>query len=422
MDAQFNWCRKIEALISLPAPKSAGFATRDSFFEARWYVDSEESVLAAAMNLSSAIVERVDAVFADMDKPQHPGAALLVIDRDEIVYLKCYGLADLETQRPITADTSFYLASVSKQFTAMAIMLLAEQGKLSFEDRLPVYFPRFPSWGTEITLRHVLHHTAGLGGYGRFFSSAETLAEWTRDLNGATNEGVLEGVMGLSGPDFPAGSQYAYCDTGYVLLAMIVAIVSGQSFADFLKANVFDPLGMKLTLVYDTSRPVLHKLAQGYIDFEKTGQFERWDYPLLTAGDGGLFSTLDDLFLWDQALNTERLVPKAALERAFTSGTINDGTPLGYGFGWYTNVFPDLRHVAHGGGLVAYNYNVFPMRHIAHGGSLVAFNNYIIRFLDSRRTIIVLTNRGPIEPVLQPGGIRGPRPRANQVAEILFSD
>jgi len=248
----------------------------------------------------------------------------------------------------------------------------------------------------------MLHHTAGLGGYGRFFSSAETLAKWTRDLNGATNEAVLEGVMGLSGPDFPAGSQYAYCDTGYVLLAMIVAIVSGQSFADFLKANVFDPLGMKLTLVYDASRPVLHKLAQGYIDIEKTGQFQRWDYPLLTTGDGGLFSTLDDLFLWDQALNTERLVPKGALEQAFTSGTTNDGTLLGYGFGWYTNSFPGLRHVA-------------------HGGMLVAYNNYIIRFLDSRRTIIVLTNRGPIEPVLQPGGIRGPRPRAHQVAEILLS-
>jgi CubicO group peptidase (beta-lactamase class C family) len=110
-----------------------------------------------------------------------------------------------------------------------------------------------------------------------------------------------------------------------VLLTLIVAIVSGQSFADFLQANVFDPLGMKHTLVYNASRPVLHKLARGY--FEENGQFQRWDYPLLTAGDGGLFSTLDDLFLWDQALNTERLVPKIALEQAFTSGTANDGTP-----------------------------------------------------------------------------------------------
>jgi CubicO group peptidase (beta-lactamase class C family) len=114
------------------------------------------------MGLSSALVEQVDGVFADMDVPQHPGAALLVIDHGERLYSKGYGLADLETQRPITADSSFYLASISKQFTAMAIMMLAEQGKLSFEDRLLAYFPQFPSWGAEITLRHMLHHTSGL--------------------------------------------------------------------------------------------------------------------------------------------------------------------------------------------------------------------------------------------------------------------
>jgi CubicO group peptidase (beta-lactamase class C family) len=198
--------------------------------------------------------------------------------------------------------------------------------------------------------------------------------------------------MDAAGLDFPVGAQHTYCGTGYVLLALIVTIVSRLSFADFLKANIFDPLGMKHTLVYDASRPALHKLAQGYVG--EKGQCHRWDYPLLTAGDGGLFSTLDDLFLWDQTLNTERLVPKAALEQAFTPGTTHDGTPLGYGFGWFTNVFPGLRHVA-------------------HGGSLVAYYNYIIRFLDTQRTIIVLTNHP---------GAPGPRVRAHQVAEILFSD
>src|SRR6476660_9652103 len=113
---------------------------------------------------------KIDAVFADMDRPLHPGAALLVIDHDEIVYKKCYGLADLETQRPITADTSFYLASISKPFTAMAIMLLAEDGRLSYEDRLQAYFPQLPSWSAEISVRHLLHHTSGLPGYMEFFS------------------------------------------------------------------------------------------------------------------------------------------------------------------------------------------------------------------------------------------------------------
>ena len=366
---------------------------------------------------SPALVERVDAVFADMDKPGHPGAGLLVIDHDEIVYRKGYGLADLETQRPITADSSFYLASISKQFTAMAIMLLAEQRKLSFEDRLPAYFPQFPPWGAEISLRHLLHHTSGLPGYIHFFSSSERIPEFTRDITGVTNEAVLERVMHLPRTDFPVGTQYAYGGTSYVLLAMIVAIVSGQSFADFLKANVFDPLGMKHTVVYDASRPARHKLAQAY--WEENGQFERWDYPLLTAGDGGLFSTLEDLFLWDQALNTECLVSKAALERAFTSGTTNDSTPVGYGFGWITNVFPYLS-AAEREQLLA--LGEAGLHHVAHGGSCVAYYNYIIRFLDSRRTIIVLTNCGPIAPAVEPHhpAIPGPRVRAHRVAEILF--
>lgn len=197
------------------------------------------------MDLSSAIVERVDTVFSDVDMPQHPGAALIVIDHDEGVYSKCYGLADLESHRPITADSSFYLASISKQFTAMAIMLLAEQGKLGYEDRLPAYFLQFPSWGVGITLRHLLHHTSGLPDYFQLFSSRERILqlfspnerirEFTRDMTGVTNEAVLERVMNVPGPHFPVGSQYAYSNTGYVLLALIAAIVSGQSFAEFLK-------------------------------------------------------------------------------------------------------------------------------------------------------------------------------------------
>jgi CubicO group peptidase (beta-lactamase class C family) len=345
------------------------------------------------MELSSSRRDLVDAVFADVNGPRHPGAALLVVDRDEIVYRKCYGAADLETRQPITPDTSFYLASIAKTFTAMAVMMLVEQRKLGFEDRLSTYIPTFPSWGEEITLRHMLHHISGLPGYQDFIER--------RDLLGfcVTNETVLKGVMQLPGPEFPAGTKYAYNDTAYTLLATIVATVCGQSFASFLKSNIFDPLGMTHTVVYDASRPARHNLVRGYM--EENGQFEFWDYPLLTVGDGGLFSTLDDLFLWDQALNTERLVPSAALERAFTSGTTDDGIEIGYGFGWHTDSFPGLRHVA-------------------HGGSLGAYNNYMIRFLDTHRTVIVLTNRGPIEPVFRPGGIRGPRPRAHQVAEICF--
>jgi CubicO group peptidase (beta-lactamase class C family) len=277
-----------------------------------------------------------------------------------------------------------------------------------------------PAWGADITIRHLLHHTSGLPHYIQFFSSSEQISEFTRDLTDATNTAVLERTMGLAAPEFPPGTQYAYSGVGYTLLALIVGIVSGQSFADFLKAEVFDPLGMKHTVVYDESRPFRHGLAHGY--WKEQGQFERCDYPMLTAGDGGLFSTLDDLFLWDQALNTERLVSKAMLERAFTSGATSDGTAVGYGFGWITNVFPYLSAAERkqldllGGA---------DLRHVVHGGSWSTYYNYIIRLLDSQRTIIVLSNRGPIAPASAPRGHKGfdgPRVRAHRVAEIVFGD
>jgi CubicO group peptidase (beta-lactamase class C family) len=369
-----------------------------------------------AMDLSSALVDRVDAVFADMEKPQHPGAALLAIDHGEIVCRKCYGLADVETQRPVTPDSSFYLASISKPFVAMAIMMLVHEGRLRYDDRLPAFFPQLPSWGGEISVRHLLHHTSGLPGYVQFFSSSAGIPEWTREINGVTNEAVLERAMNLAGPEFPAGAQYAYSGMGYVLLAMIVAAVSHQSCAGFLKARIFDPLGMKNTVAYDQSRPVRHRLAHGYL--QGKDRFERWDYPMLTVGDGGLFSTLDDLFLWDQALNTERLVSKAALEQAFTSGKTNDGTPVDYGFGWYTNVSAFVT-AAEREQLRSLGAD---LRYVAHGGGCVAYFNYIIRLLDTERTILVLTNCGPITPAseLHRGGIPSPRIRAHQVAEILF--
>jgi CubicO group peptidase (beta-lactamase class C family) len=127
-------------------------------------------------------------------------------------------------------------------------MLLAQDGRLSYEDRLPAFFRQFPSWGEAISIRHLLHHTSGLPEYVQLFSSSEGVFEWAREINGLTTEAVLQRAMDLTGPAFPVGAKFAYSGTGYVLLAMIVAIVSGQSFAEFLKARIFDPLGMKHTV------------------------------------------------------------------------------------------------------------------------------------------------------------------------------
>jgi CubicO group peptidase (beta-lactamase class C family) len=343
----------------------------------------------------SAVAQQIDAVFADMDIPSHPGAALMVIEDGAVLYQRGYGLASLEANTPITPHSSFYLASVSKQFTALAVMLLAEQGKLRYDDPLHQYFPKFPAWAAGITIRHLIHHTSGLPEYFPLFSpniETKSILEWSRDVQSVTSMAVLNRVMQEQALLSPVGEKWEYCNSGYVLLALIVEAAAAQPYAQFMRERIFAPLGMAHTLVYDETHPTPHKLAQGYVEVD--GAFQRWQYPLLTAGDGGTFSTLNDLFLWNQALHTEKLVSFAALQQAFTPGTTNDGASTHYAFGWMDNVYEGKRHVA-------------------HGGSLGAYNNYIIRFLDAPRTIIVLTN--------YPGN-PGPRIRAHQVADILFTD
>lgn len=348
------------------------------------------------MPLDPTAAGRIDALFADMGRTQHPGAALLIVEGSQRLATRCFGLADFEAGRPIAPDSAFYLASISKQFTAMGILQLAERGTLRLDDRLHDYFPQFPAWGARITLRHLLHQTSGIPDYFALFLPDKAAApnvvaaDITRHMNGLTNETVLDRVIRVPRPDFPPGSQHAYSNTNYTLLSMIVAFASGQPFAVFMRDSIFAPLGMGNTLVYALPRPPLRNLAHGYV--EENGSFRRWNYPLLTTGDGGMFSTLDDLFLWDQALNTEKLLPRAALERFLGDGTTDDGADTGYGFGWMTNVFGDARHAA-------------------HGGSLGPYNNCLVRYLDRQRSIVLLTNHY---------GVPGPRIRVQQVAEIAF--
>jgi CubicO group peptidase (beta-lactamase class C family) len=248
-------------------------------------------------------------------------------------------------------------------------------------------------WGDAIRIHHVLHHTAGLPDYFALLTphhADDTTPQFTSDVGGITNADVLRLLGRRAALVFPVGESYAYSNTGYVLLALLVEALSGRSFATFMQQRIFAPLGMQHTLVYDAARPIVHRLAHGYL--QQNGQYHEWQYPLLTVGDGGMFSTLEDLVSWESALTTEQLVTTTSLERAFTPGKRNDGHSVDYGFGWMTNVYAGLRHVA-------------------HGGSLGAYNNYIIRFLDQPLTIVVLCNHRCVP---------GPRIRAHRIAEIYL--
>ncbi|HEY6111408.1 MAG TPA: serine hydrolase domain-containing protein [Chthoniobacterales bacterium] len=330
--------------------------------------------------------EKVDVLFAPWSKGDTPGAAVIVIQNGKVLLKKGYGLADLETKQPITPDTAFRLASLTKQFTAMAVMMLADRGKLSFEDSLSKFFPEFPPYAQKVTVRHLLNHTAGFPEFEQLWlQNGRIDCDWPRssktdrtcfEPDSGNTLNLLAQVKILR---FTPGARYEYSNSGYVILGQIVEKVSHQSLAQFFKEKIFKPLGMNRSILDDETRPELWNAATSY-EFED-GIYKDIDYtPLnLIYGEDNIFSTVEDMYKWDQALYTEKLVKAATLEKAFTPGKLNDGTPIGYGFGWR------LGRVC---GLDA-RY---------HRGDWVGFQNDILRFPSEHFTVVVLSNVKEFDP------------------------
>jgi len=307
----------------------------------------------------------MDALFSSYSAPGAPGASVIVIKDGKVLFKKAYGLANLEKKVAATTSTNYRLASVTKQFTAMAIMILAERQKLSYEDRLSDFFPGFPEYGKQITVRHLLNHTSGLIAYEDVMDD-----NTTTPLN---DNDVLKLMEQQDHTHFPPGSQYRYSNSGYVLLGLIIEKASGMKFSDFLHQNIFAPLKMKHTVIYQRDDHSDPRRAYGYS--KRDDVFVRTDQSLTssTRGDGAIYSSVDDLYKWDQALDTTRLVSAAALEQAFTSATKVD-EDTGYGFGW----FVENRH---------------GKRTVWHSGNTIGFTQYIRRYRDQKFTIIVQANR-----------------------------
>lgn len=303
---------------------------------------------------------------------------LLVAEKGNIVYHKAFGYANYETKEPITEHTLFNLCSVTKQFTAMGILMLMEQGKLGLDDSLRQYFPELPY---RVTLRHMLHHTSGLPDY------MQLGMQYWQEGNTATNKDAIELLATYRPPVlYPQGERFQYCNTGYILLASVIEKVSGMSYADFLQKNIFDPLGMVQSKVYRTvfDESKQRGIAYGYVlDLlhakmvlpKNHPQFKKQVSTITgTYGDGGIFSCSSDLWIWENALKTEKLVKKSTMEAAFTSGTLNDGRAAGYGFGWFVAGDTEGRRL------------------VQHTGGWPGHRNAFIRYLDRDITILVLRN------------------------------
>jgi len=304
---------------------------------------------------------RVDKIFEDFTKSSSPGAAVAVIQNGIFVHKNCYGLANLKTKEKIETTTRFLLASVSKQFTAMAIMMLKEEGKLSYDDPIYHYFPEVPSNWRSITIRHLLTHTSGIPD--RF---------WLIGFNEEyTNQDVFKRLIQNKALDFKPGTRYKYSNSGYDILALLVEKISKKTFPIFLQKRIFDPLQMSDTMIFDeTKHSSINHRAIGYRKTKNTFRID--DYMLHTMGESGIFSTIEDLYKWDQCLYTEQLVSFKTLEEAF-SPQARVSHFENYGFGWRIN-------------------NSNTVKTVSHTGTLGGISNIIFRIPQEHFTIIILSN------------------------------
>jgi len=308
--------------------------------------------------------KRVNALFTDFVALDSPGAAVIVIQDGKILYQAGYGLANVKKGRAITPQTIFHMASTSKQFTALAIMMLTEEGKLKYDDLLSKHLPELARL-KGVTLRQLLQHTSGLE------DDDEALTE---AYPAPTHADLLAWLADNGELSFTPGEEFEYSNRGYEILGLVVERLSGQSYGAFLQARVFDHLGMRSTFVYDPARLDDPDRATGYE--AESGQFTVSDSDPMDnlLGSGSTYSTVADFYLYDQALYTDELVKQSTLAEAFQPAPLNDGREEPYGFAW------DLGEY-HGA------------TYVGHSGEWLGFVSYILRFPELKFSVALFSNR-----------------------------
>jgi CubicO group peptidase (beta-lactamase class C family) len=350
-----------------------------------------------------AINAKVDAVFKQWDRPTSPGCSLGVIRNGEFIYRRGYGMADLDHSIPLSPDSVFYVASMSKQFTAASIAQLVQQGKLSVDDEIQKYLPELPRYEKPILIRHLIHHTSGI----RDFIVLKYLAAVpTQSINSSNSDGdnyeqtglvtdadIFKLIAAQKGLNFPPGTESAYSNSNYSLLAEIVKRVSGKSLPDFAEENIFKPLGMVNTHYYPDLFVVVKNRAIGYAPRGATFVPVRLNNG--TIGPAGVLTTVNDLLLWDRNFYQNKLgsADRKLIDLLLTGDRLNDGTQLRYAFG-----------------LFRYNYK--GLNAIGHDGGFFGFKTSMNRFPDQRFTVICLCNsrNAPMDEL------------ADQVADVYLAD
>lgn len=322
---------------------------------------------------ASAQTDKVDDyVKAQMDLQKIPGLSIAVVRNGEIVKAKGYGLANIELNVPAKPETVYQSGSMGKQFTATAVMMLVEEGKIALDDKISKYFPdsleSWPESWNAITVRNLLTHTAGTTDYPKDF-------DFRRDY---TEAELLKKAQAIP-LAFAPGEKWSYSNIGYVTLGILVGKVSGKFYGEFLQERIFKPLGMTSTRIINEADIVPNRAA-GYRMVKGEFKNQEWVSPSMnTTADGSLYLTVLDVAKWDAALYTEKLLKRSSLDQMWTPVKLNSGNTRPYGFGW---ALGDV-----GGHKV-----------IEHGGAWQGFTSHIARYVDEKLTVIVLTNRAGANP------------------------
>ena len=308
-------------------------------------ISGRQSMTAQTPPPADELAKKVDAFLAQWDRDDLPGCAVGAVKDGKLVYKRGFGMANLDYDVPNTPSTLFNLASVSKQFTAASIALLAQQGKLSLDDDVRKYVPELPKYADTITLRHLIHHTSGIRDYEALvFFSGQSVD------NTYSEKAVLNILTRQKNINFKPGSEYQYSNSGYFLLGVVVRRVSGKSLRAFAEENIFKPLGMNNTRFYDNRFEVIKNRASGYRVGPGNAIRARSSLDDL-VGDGGLLSTVEDLYLWDQNFYEPKVGNKELISMLTTPGTLNGGEKMRYAFGLWWSDYKGLPVVEHGGNI-----------------------------------------------------------------------
>jgi CubicO group peptidase (beta-lactamase class C family) len=356
--------------------------------------------------------QKLNELFRTVTDAQSPGLAALVRKDGKTLFVKGYGVSDLRSKAKIDARTNFRLASFTKQFTAMSIMLLVHEGKLRYDESLAEIFTDFPAYGKTITIRNLLNHTSGLPDYEDLMDAVEKVKgpTWTPEKQIQDAE-VLELLKKEKNGKFAPGTSWAYSNSGYVVLGMVVAKASGKSYGEFLRERIFAPLKMNRTIVFQKGKNEVANRAFGHSKENSALKETDQSATSATLGDGGIYSNLDDLAKWDDALRNHTLLSEKEFQPALMSVKLNDGSeprwpaepnddnlhpgkPVAYGFGWFLDPYQGRQRMW-------------------HTGSTMGFRTVIERFTEGDGlTVIILCNRTDLEP----------EKLALQVADLVFQD